>query len=167
MSKAFAYKHTDTAFGSPITRNVAVPLVNYGADFRVEQMGTDEVLISNMRAPLDFPEKFRTAYSTIADVYKNTTIDPAYRLPSKAGFRLFQSHTDIGEVTETTDATFVKRAPLSMQLIVTGPLSEVITGQIVYDFIRRSLSKYFEDNDSTVNGLDAQLRGILVNSSMK
>lgn len=167
MAKAFAYKHTDTVFSSPITRNVAVPLVNFGADFRVEQSATNEVTIANMRAPLGLPEKYRTSYGTINDVYKNTSIDAAYRLPSKAGFKLFQQHTDIGEVTDAADVTFLAHAPLSMTLTVTGPLSDVITGTIVLDFIRRSLAKYFEDNDATANGIDAQLRGILVNSSMK
>lgn len=167
MAKVLSFNHVDTPISGVTTNQVNLALVNFGADFRVEKMASDEVVITNLRSPLGDPERFRHAYSTVANVYKNTEIEPALRSQNTRGVRLLIQHTDIASVVDAADPTFLVKVPFKANLTLEIPANEYVTATNVKDYMLRSLTGMFETGSNTSARLEAELRGSLLPIDMK
>lgn len=162
MARQVAFNHVDTAISGVTTNSTAIGLVNFGADFRVERKTADEAVLTNMRSPLGSPEKFRTAYSVVADVYKNTGIEPGVQSQTKRGVSVLNQHTDIAAVTDTTDVTVHVDLPFSASIVFKIPMSPDVTDAIILTYIQRTLAALFETGQNTAARLGALARGGLL-----
>lgn len=167
MAKVLSFVHTDTPISGVTSNTVDLPLVNFGADFRVESNQANELILTNLRSPLGDPEKFRSAFSVVSNIYKNTDIEPSSRSQNPRGVSLLLQHTDIASVTDSTDATFLQKKPFEAHIVVKVPADEVVTADIVKGFLLRTICAAFESGSNTSARLNAELRGSLLPADMK
>lgn len=167
MSKVVTYNHTDTAISGVSANPLNIGLVNWGADHRVEKNLANELILTNMKSPIGAPEKFRYAWSTIADVYKGTEIEVSYRSLSKKGIQLLCQHTDILTVTDSVDATFEEQKPIKCNITITYPADTIMTAALAKDLLSRTISGLFETGVVTDARIGALLRGSLLPADLK
>lgn len=158
MSKSLAFSYSDTAFGSPETLNFLRTNVNRGADFAVTKSASGESIITNVTASNDTPEKFRTAYSEVADIYKGSGIEAANKAPSSKGFSIVSQITNIGRVTESvTGETY--DLPISAHLVIKAPNDALVTAAVILNVLERLMSNLYGDNVLTTDRLAAIMKG--------
>lgn len=167
MAKQISFNHIDTAISGVTSNTTPIGLVNFGADWRTESKTADEVVMTNMRSPIGMPERIRVRYSRVADIYKDSNIEPSNRAQSRSGLSVFIQHTDISSVTDTVDATFLVQMPFSEQVTIKVPCNEYVTDTFVLAYLQRSLAAWFETGDHTALRLSALLRGGLLPVDMK
>lgn len=167
MAKVLSFNHVDTPISGVTTNPIPVGLVNFGADFRIESSTANEAVLTNMRSPLGDPEKFRHAFSTVANVYSGTPIEPALRSQNTRGVRLLVQHTDIASVTDSSDSTFSMKVPFKVNITVEAPANEYVTATVVRDFVWRTLAGLLETGSNTADRLNAELRGSQLPADLK
>lgn len=166
MSKVVNVGYTDTPISGVTALEFPRGLVNYGADFRTVSDAPGELVITNITSPTDRPEAFRFGYSSVADVYKGTSIDPSVFAPSRKGISLLVQLTDTYSVTDTTDAEFRVDLPISTHLVIKVPSSEYLTTAMIQTQIGRLVSGIFETGSEELTRLQALLRGSLKPSDL-
>lgn len=167
MSKVKSTGFSDTAIEGVTSLEFTRGLVNTKADFAVksEKPGQEVVLI-NLTSPIDRPEKFRLAYSDVANIYNGTGIDPSLHAPTKRGISILVQETSTICVTDTVDADFRIDLPISCHLVIKVPASEYITAEDVRERLGRLLSSLFDTGSENDSRLNAILRGSLVPSDL-
>lgn len=161
MAKIVATNRTDTLVEGVPSLSMARAVLNYAADYAVKSDSSNEVILTNLTAPLDAPERFRFAVSEIKDVYKNTGIDPTKQSASRRGVNLLAQLTGVYTVTDDTDALFKEVLPLEGHIVLKIPASEYITGDMLIAFIGRLVSGLFATGSSTDARLKSMVRGSL------
>lgn len=150
-------------------KTVSIPDLSYGKDFAVTRDTPDEVVITNTTSPIDQPETFRFGYSNVADVYKNTGIDPSVASVSRRGVSLVVQMNDILRVgcsseTECNPVQF--DLPISTHIVVKVPLNQYITADLVKQEILRNVAALFGTGEITSARIDALLRHALTPTGM-
>lgn len=166
MSKSVNVGYTDTPISGVTELALARGLVNFGADFRPVSDTPGEVVITNITSPTDRPESFRIGYSTVADVYKGTAIDPSVYAPSRKGISVLVQLTDTYSVSDSTDADYRVDLPISSHLVIKVPSSEYLTVAMIEAQVGRLISGMFETGSETTSRLQALLRGSLKPSDL-
>lgn len=163
MSKSLSLGYTDTAFGSPLGATFVFPrrYINLTADWAVKSNTPGEAIMTNITSPADRIEKIRIGFSEVADIYKGSGIDPAYYAPSRKGVSVVSQITEVGRITESTDASFVD-VPLSAHLVIKAPSNELITVAVVQTLLSGLISTLFPENSIATTRLNAMLRGVTV-----
>lgn len=166
MAKSLSLNYTDT----PVTGGTAVklelPQLNYGVDFRVVKDTAAEAIVTNITSPLDQPERIRWAYSSVADVYRNTGIDPTLYYPSRKGVQVLCQLTDTYGVTDSEDASYQALLPVEAHLVIRVPSNNLLTPQRVESMVTRMLAGLYETNSGQYTRLGALLRGALLPSAL-
>lgn len=143
------------------TKNISVAQINSG-DFVVTARTTDDVTETNLKSGLATPECFQFGRRLVKDIYANTSVDSAYKCPSKAGIKILLNWTATGTLTDTENSLFRQEFPLSVRTTVTVPASDYISADDVVAIMERAWGGAFEDGtDVTSARISELLRGAL------
>lgn len=159
MSKSVSVGYTDTVDGAGNTQSFTRSNLHWDADFVVTSDGDSKCLLTNKTSPLDQLEKIRIESSSIADVYKGTSIDPTVYAPSRQGVSIVCQVMDILRVTESTDPTYQVDLPISAHIVLKVPLNTNVTAEHVLTCAGRALSCLFDSNSTASTRAAALLRG--------
>jgi hypothetical protein len=115
---------------------------------------------------MDQPEVIRVQASEIADVYKNTRIDPSAYAGSRKGISIVCQVNDILRVTETTDPTYCVDLPISCHMVLKVPQNANITADAIMSTAGRCLATLFDSNQLTSGRIGNLLRGAMIPSGI-
>lgn len=166
MSKVVSVNHTDTPISGVSSLSLDRGLVNFQADFKVKQDSPDEVVITNLTSPVNFPERFRFSVEEKTDVYKGSGLDPTFYAPSKRGRSILSQLTEVWTVTDSVDTTYQVALPVSAHIVIKVPDNENITPAMVEALVGRVVSGLFETGSEATTRLQAMLRGSLKPSDL-
>lgn len=161
MSKVINNGYTDTAIAGVTSLNFPRGLVNYKSDFRVQKNGVTDVTLTNITSPVDRQEKFRFAISEIPNVYANTGIDNSVWSASTKGQSLLISVSEVISVTDSTDPSYRVDLPLTCNITLKLPNSDVLTSEYILAFLGRAVSGAFETGSLTTDGIKRLIHGSL------
>lgn len=163
MSKIISAGYTDTT--TTATQLDRGPL-NFGADFRVKAEGPGTLTLVNITSPFDRTEEIMMNVTNIANIYDKTSIDPSVYASNKRGVNLYSKVTDIYQITDDTDPSFVVQSPLSVSITIRAQQSEYITATHVQTAIARAVSTFYDTGSEALTRLNAALRGSLKPSDL-
>jgi hypothetical protein len=166
---SFVVNH-NTGTDTPITgvSELSLPrsIPNFGVDWRTKSDEPEEVVITNMNAPVAYPERFRTGASDIADIYKGTGISSTEYSASRKGRNILSQLTEVWTVTDTVDTTYKVALPVSCHIVLKVPEDPAITADDILTLIGRNVSGLFDSGSETGSRLQALMRGSLKPSDM-
>jgi hypothetical protein len=166
MSKTLSVGFTDTPIPDVTTLSLTRGLVNFGADYRVKSSTAGEVVVTNLTSPVDRPERFRIAFSEVANVYSGSGIDPTCYAPSKKGVSVLIQLTDIYSVTDDTDASYRVDLPVSAHLVLKIPSNENITSDAIQALVGRLVSGLYDTGSEETTRIVSLIRGSLTPSDL-
>jgi len=159
--------YTDTPIQGVTSLPFARGLLNFTEDFAIKsQVGSKEIVFTNITCPTDRPELIRLAYTDDPNINKGTGIDASVAFPSTRGYNLLAQNTNILSVTDTVDPSFRMDGAMSAHLVLKGPLSVYVTAAMVEAQIGRLLSALFHTGDTGATRLEALMRGALATSEV-
>lgn len=166
MAKTLSLNFKDTAVTGGTAVSLSLPQLNYAADFRVTKDEPSEAIITNLTSPLDQPEKFRFAHNNIADIYRNTGIDPTLYYASRRGTQILCQLTDVYSVTDSASPDYVAMLPVEAHLVIKVPNNDLITPEQVESLVTRMLAGLYETTAGQYTRLRSMLRGALLPSDL-
>lgn len=167
MAKTIHYNYVDSGVSGVTTLSQNVSVLNFGKDYRVKSDEPNEAIITNITSPIDRPETFRFAVSTIADVYKSTGIEPAYRSANTKGLSLVVQLSDVlNYYDETIDDAKECYIPMQGHIVLKVPANEAITADMVKSFVSRLLAGLYSTGSTNSDRLKSMLRGSLIPTDM-
>lgn len=159
-----------TSFGytDSVTQTKSLPIkdLSYGKDFAVKRNQPEEVILTNTTSPVDQPETIRFGYQQIADIYKNTGIDPSYMSVTRRGISLVCQVNDVLRVTPDDPSVGVYDLPISAHVVIKTAVNQNVTADLVMQVALRAVSSMFSTGSITSERLNAMLRDSLVPSEM-
>lgn len=162
MAKSVVKNYTDTPINGVTSLTLPISVVNFGKDFRVKSDEPGEAILTNLTSPIDRPEKFRFAMSDIKDIYKNSGIDANLYSPSRRGVSVLVQLTDTYTVSDSTDTKYDVALPMEAHLVIKVPSNELITSQMIQDFVGRLTNGLFESGAVNTNRIKSLFRGSLI-----
>lgn len=166
MAKSVVKNYTDTPISGVTSLTLPMSVVNFGKDFRVKSDEPGEAILTNLTSPIDRPEKFRFAMSDIKDIYKNSGIDANLYSPSRRGVSVLVQLTDTYTVSDSTDTKYDVALPMEAHLVIKVPSNELITSQMIQDFVGRLTNGLFESGAVNTNRIKSLFRGSLIPTDM-
>lgn len=160
MAYSIAYNVSDTPI-SGADMKLQLPAVNFSTDFRVERDEPDELIVTNLTSPIGIPERFRFGFSTIANVYNGTRIEPAMRSQMIQGVSVLCQLNDTWTVTDSADPTYSILLPVSCHVVLKVPNSPALTGDNIQYLLTRTISGLMPQGQVGTQRLAALLRGSL------
>lgn len=163
MAKVKSLGYTDTPIEGVSSLAFSRGLVNLNKDFRVKSNNAGkEVILTNITAEPDRPEKIRIGFTEIANVYSGSGVEPSISAPTKRGTQILAQITEVISITDDTDSNYRVDLPVSYHLVIKVPTSEHIAADDVITGLGRLLSSLFDTGVTTTSRLEAILRGALV-----
>lgn len=151
----------DTPISGSPTLNLLLAPLNYAVDFAVVQDTPGEVKISNVTCPTDRPELMRFAVSEVRDIYKGANIDPNLYTPSRRGVSLVVGLSSVYSITDTANASYTAAVPISGHIVLKMPNNQLLTGQMIKDFLARLTDGMFNTGVVDTTRLQSLFRGSL------
>lgn len=158
MSLAYSFGYTDSVSQ---TKTISIPDLSYGKDFAVSKEEPSETDIVNLTTPVDQTESVRFAITSIANVYKDTGIDPAYYGATTKGFSLVAQVSDVLRVTDDTNPAFCQDFPVSAHIVVKGPKSQYLSADNLMVVINRAIAALYATGKTDSSRLNELVRGAL------
>lgn len=157
MSTSWNYNDTsDTAVGSinPMT-------LNYRQDFAVKNNDGKNVVLTNVKSPLDRVETIRYGLQRVSNVYSGTGLEAAHFAQTKAGGSiLIQDNTVLSETDESGARIDY---PITAHLVLKVPYAAVITDEVFTAILQRLIGACYEQSASTPGPrLNRLIRGALI-----
>lgn len=159
MAKTISKGYTDTV---TVTKNLALPDLSYGADFRVKSQDPGSAVLANITSPLDRTETLAFGYSEIKDVYKDQGIDPAVQAASHKGVQIMAKVNDVFSLTDSVDASYRVDLPVSAHVVIRVPACEYISASDIQALAARAVSGLFDTGSTGTTRLASVLKGALV-----
>lgn len=154
--------YTDTV-STP--KSVSIPDLSYSTDFAVLREAADELLLTNLTSPVDQPETIRYGYQNIADIYRNSGIDPSFMATSRRGVSLVGQVNDIVRVTPAEDSGCCTMQqimlPIEAHWVLKFPVSQYVTPTLALQILERAFATAFGTGAVTAEKLGAMMRGSL------
>lgn len=147
---------------SPGTLTFPRAPLNFGADFSIKESKANEVVLTNIRADIDRPETIRLSWSTLTDVYRNSSIDPSVYAPSRKGVNVLAQVTNVLSISPSANSEARVDIPVSTHLVIKTGAQAEITADVIITQVSRLLSSLFETGKTDTSRLEAILRGALV-----
>lgn len=166
MAKSVVKNYTDTPISGVTSLTLPMSVVNFGKDFRVKSDEPGEAILTNLTSPIDRPERFRFAMSDIKDIYKNSGIDANLYSPSRRGVSVLVQLTDTYTVSDSTDTKYDVALPMEAHLVIKVPSNELITSQMIQDFVGRLTNGLFESGVVNTDRIKSLFRGSLIPTGM-
>lgn len=152
---------------------------NYTADWRETKRQATEVTLTSLTSPVSAPWTMRFARSRIANVYKDTGIDPTRYAANRRGISVL---AQVNGIVTATDATIrsVSDMPVSAHLVLRVPEgwpadavgpgenpSAVTAADMAVEMVLNLLGALYEESDATMqNRLSALIRGALLPAAL-
>lgn len=155
-------------------KNISVPDLSYSADFaeddktakRSSSSASSELIITNLTSPTDQPETIRWGYESIADIYRNTGIDPSFMSVSKRGASLVGQVNDLLRVTPADDSGCCSMQqimlPIEAHWVLKFPISQYVTPEIALQVLERAFATAYATGKTDASKLGALMRRSLV-----
>lgn len=156
------WPYKDTAISGGAEPAFKQTPLNFSADFAKLETKANQAIITNSTSPLDRPETIRYAFTTVANIYSKTGIDPSYYGPSRKGFSILAQVNDNLSVTDdVTKKTIV--LPLSAHIVMKGACHEAINGEMMTILLKRLIGALCEQGAATPDArLNSLIRGALL-----
>lgn len=139
------------------TKNIAVDTI-VPSSYVVTSQLPDEVVESNLSSPLGRVEKLTFGRRSVKDIYANSTsIDPAYKSPSRSGIKVLVNWESVASLTNSEDPTFRMDFPISSRLTVTVPASDYLTADNVNMLIKHHIGALYGDGTDVTSARIAKL----------
>lgn len=162
MSKQISVSYVDTPVeGKGTTFNVALPTLNWTADYRVRSEDPDEVKLENLTAPLGEGETFRFGYKTVKDVYNGLNIEPSLRSQIRTGVQILAQRDVVVSVTDTEDPTYKVVYPVTAHVVIKVPNDPMFTAGFVQEQVNRMFASLFPSGTNSADRINALLHGVL------
>jgi hypothetical protein len=108
------------------------------------------------------PEVLSFGRRVVKDIYANSSVDSAYRCPSKTGIKLLVNWDTIASLTNSEDPTFRMDFPISIRTTITVPASDYLTADDVLMLMKHQFGAMFASGtDVTSARLGKLLKGSL------
>lgn len=154
MGYSFTWGYDPTTI---TTKNIAVDTI-VPASYVVTSQLPDEVVESNLSSPLGRVEKLTFGRRSVKDIYANSTsIDPAYKSPSRSGIKVLVNWESVASLTNSDDPTFRMDFPISSRLTVTVPASDYLTADNVNMLIKHHIGALYGDSTDVTSARIAKL----------
>lgn len=154
MGYSFTWGYDPTTI---TTKNIAVDTI-VPASYVVTSQLPDEVVESNLSSPLGRVEKLTFGRRSVKDIYANSTsIDPAYKSPSRSGIKVLVNWESVASLTNSEDPTFRMDFPISSRLTVTVPASDYLTADNVNMLIKHHIGALYGDGTDVTSARIAKL----------
>jgi hypothetical protein len=127
--------------------------------FRVKSEKPDEVVLTDITAPLDRPCSAKIGSQEISNIYKGTGIVPAHQSASTKGRRIICGLRAIAKKTDDADATYEVHLPFSVDIVVKTAQDELITPALLLEAVGRCVG--LMQDETTGDRLAEQLRGAI------
>lgn len=144
---------------------LSVDSLDWEGEFSLISEVPGKVVYGDRTAPVDRPANITIAQRSRANVYAGTSIDPSMYLPTKRGLDTLVEITQVLEVTDDQDTTYLKQVPVRLALTMTTPITSAVDDSTLYALVFRLIQAVTQPNldvEAGFNaGLDGLLRGIL------
>lgn len=157
---------TDTPVSGATAATLSLPIINYRVDWGKQTNSGSEAFITNATAPLNAPQRFKFARTDIANVFTNSGIEPNMMTPSKRGVSVVCQLNSIFDVVDSENAAFKQQLPMSCHVVIKVPSSDLITSEVIKDYLCRTLAGLFDTGSSDTDRLTMLIRGSLLPSEM-
>lgn len=140
-------------------KTVAIPDLDFAHDFSVSSesaKGTD--LLNTSGTALEPVERLRYFRDKIADVYRQTDINVAAKLPSAAGVRVSAENTEILSLANSVSGAELN-VPIRIWTCVESSTHQAITGQALLWALLRHFSALFATGATSDTMLVKLFRG--------
>lgn len=161
MAINIAPGYTDTPIVDVPSIDLALPTLNYEADFKLHESVPGRVSLKNVTCPVDQPEVLTIAQRNVANVYAGTSIDAGAYLPTRQGTATLVELREVWVETSTTDDSHRRLIPVRVAVQLTVPSHGAITADMVEALAHRCVSGLYLAGDDTSAGIAAIQRGIL------
>lgn len=122
----------------------------------------DSVNYTCRSSSLGRPETLSFGKRPIKDIYASSSIESAYRCPSKAGIKILVTSSTVASLTETDTPSFRYDFPITVKTVIDVPASDYMTSDQVLDVIKHHWGALFEGGtDVTSARITELLRGAL------
>jgi hypothetical protein len=166
MAKSISTGYTDTAISGFTSLPLTAPAVNYSEDYRILSEGPAEVILTNVKSPVDQPSTFRFAQRANKNVYAGLGVDPSAYLPIQQGTDTVVQVKELWSETDADDSTYRKLIPASCGITLSLPAYGSITEAQALALVLRTVAGLFEQKSSDGTGIAALLRGVLVKKGL-
>lgn len=161
MAKVLSFPYTDTPIPDVTTNETSIGLVNFDLDWKTEKLGPTEYVMTNLKSPIGYPERFRIHWSAPNTLYQGTGIEPSMRSQSSRMVSLLIQHECVATITDTVDLTYQVDVPCKSNIVLKVGMIPEMTGAIALGLVQRNLAGLFDTGVNTSARLDALLRGSL------
>lgn len=161
MSKVVNLNHTDSAVSGVSSLSLPISVLNYGADFGVQDGNGAELHLVNNTSPIDCPETIRYAVSDVQNIYKGTTIDPNLFMDTKRGVSLLVQLNQVYNVTDSAVPAYNRVLPIKAHMVLQIPVDQVVTADMVQALVGRLCSCLFDTGSASSARIGRLLRGSL------
>jgi len=166
MTKSLVTTPANTAFGTPHTHNLSVPLINWNADYRILSQSPGEVVFTDVLSTIDRPRTFRVSQRVKPNVYAGTNIDPSVYLPNRQGLDTLIEYRDVLTITDSGDATYRADVPVKVGITISVPVgTDLVDATLVADtLLPAAIAGCFNPNEASPfhTGMTDLLHGVLV-----
>lgn len=159
--KNISYGYTDTPVEGVSSLTFPRAVLNFAADWDVAIDRATELIVTNLTAPRAKPENIRLSWQKVTDMYSNVDIAPANQVANLSGTAILIQLTEIGTITDSTDAAYEKQVPLSLHIVMRIPATDLVTDDYVLTALGRLVSACFETGSVSSTRIKKILRGAL------
>lgn len=162
MTRTVTKGYADTAVSGVSSLVQDLPVLNWTADWRVLVNEPEELVAMNMTTPFDQPETFRFASRAVKNIYQGADdiIGVGNRLDNVSGQAIVVQLREVHAITDTSDSTFRRLAPITVGITMTIPNDVSTTSANVLGMVRRACAGLYEQGVSTDTGVTALIKGI-------
>lgn len=142
-------------------KSVTLPATNF-SDWAISDQAVDTITMANTADSLDTVETMKVTIQNVKNIYKNSDV-PITEGATNSGVRLVVSLHGVWSEKDTSDSTLpVHYAPVACSITTVVPKWASVTSSDVLALIGRTLSGYFETDDtvSDPKRIAKMLRGI-------
>lgn len=114
------------------------------SNFDVINAEADYCKIADLTTPAEAGRIYQRKHQVVSDIYKNSDIAPDFRIANRRGDKVLMSCNMVGKVISDTDETYVKYVPFNVSITMTVPQLELVTDQILEQFLFDNLSQFYK-----------------------
>lgn len=162
MAKIMTMNYSDTAISGVSTLSLPLSVLNFGADWVMQQSVADKAVAVNMLSPADRPETLMWGISSLSNVYAGKGIEAPYQSQSKKGYSIVVQLANYGTVTDSTDPSYTAYEPFTTHVVFRFPAIEQVTGSVLKAQLGRLADACFNSGVVT----DERLTALIMKSML-
>jgi hypothetical protein len=156
ITKSYGF---DVSSATPITG--FQPYLVGVSDFVVKKDEPNSVVVETKSSGYDRPERWTFGATSIANVYKGTSVSTDLKPSTSAGVQVLVKYTGFVAVEDTTDPSFLKLIPVEAHTVFQCPVNQYITADDMLVVLKRQTGGLFSNVSATSVRIDELIRGAL------